>query len=194
MPKIEIEIPDIDPELLVESMAAQVLNAHVTHAFADDVDGDPEASPERVPLRLRGAGSTKIALALRSYLDAKIAELAKTLVLEKFDQVIGERVAAAVDAVLAEGWAITDGYGNARGPRLDLKGHISELLQRQRDAELGKPRKAIIDTLVEKAVGDFIDRELAVELKAARETLRKQLDVMITGKFTETIKSALGLR
>src|SRR5689334_11401337 len=104
---------------------AEKLLAETQEYDVDDPDGPP---PKQYWER------KQIGKQLRLYLDKRITELAETMVRERFDEVIHERIAAAVDEVLRDGWVKTDEYGDRNGEVIDLKGRISrELLQQTGD-------------------------------------------------------------
>ena len=181
--KIETEIPDINRDEVIEAMARQILTTWV-----DDIDldtGETSRSPR----------PTRLGLAMRSYLDEKIGKLADALVREQFDAVIKGRIGATVDAVLVEGWPVTDGYGNARvSQRVDLKGRISEALTEKHGDGYSKPKLTIVEQLIRDEVSRLFSREFNAEVEEARKVLREQLGSAVAGKFAETIKAALGIR
>lgn len=180
--KIEIEVADIRREEVIESMAAQLLTEW--HDENDDETG---------PTRYRR--ETNLGRDLKAFLEKKIAGLAETLVREQFDAVIHERIAKTVDDVLAAGWVRTDEYGNAIGSdRLDLKARISKLISdKQRDG-YGGPQYTLSEKLIKEAVEKTLTRELNHEITAARNSLKAQLDAIVSGKFAETLKAAMGVK
>lgn len=180
--KIEAEIADIDRDEVIEAMARQLLTRYSMEYESDT--GVPYEQPHKTPLNR----------AMRALLERKIDLLAQTLVRERFDRVVTERIAAAVDVVLDNGWTATDNYGNAKGPRVDLRGHISELLHDKKSEGYNKPSYTLAERLVTDKVSEVFSKELNKEIEAARAALRVQLDGMITTKFAETLKAALGLR
>lgn len=177
--KIETEIPDINREEVIEAMARQLLGE-----WHEEVEHDVNASYMR-------HYPTKLGAAMKKYLDDKIEGLAQTLVREKFDQVIQDRIAAAVDAVLKEGWVKTDEYGSARGPAMDLKGRISEYLNHHDRYSSGGKR---IEGIVKEHVEKTLSGELRKEVDAAVASLRAQLNAAVSNKFVEAIKAAMGVR
>ncbi len=176
--KIEFDIADIDRDEVIDAMARQLLN-----------EWHEETDPETGPTRYRR--ETKLGASMRQYLDQKIDGLADTLVREKFDQVVGERIVAAVDEVLREGWTKTDEYGSARGPKVTLKDRISEFLS-QRD------RYSSNQNVIDKAIKESLDKTLSGDFKkeidAATKSLRAQLDAAVSDKFVSAIKAAMGVK
>ncbi len=179
--KIEFDIQDISRDEVIESMARQLL-----------VEWHEETDPESGPQTYRR--QTKLGEQMKHYLDSKIAELADVLVREQFDKVVIQRIAAQVDAVLAEGWQVTNQYGEARGPKVDLKGRITELLLKPgRDSYGNGESMTPIDRQVKAAIDGLIGKEFAKDIETARKSLKAQLDASVAAKFTDTLKKALGL-
>lgn len=102
-----------------------------------------------------------------------------------------ERIGAAVDACLAEGWRKTDGYGTSTGPTLTLKDRIGEILSKASDSY---NRATIIDTAITKAIENTLSSDFAPILTAAKRKLSEMLDGIVLSKVAETMKAALGLK
>ena len=170
--KLEFEIKDIDRDEVIYAMAQ-----HLLRRWSDD-DGE---SP------------TDLGRSLANAVSQRITKIADEVVRQHFDDTIRERIAAAVDTVLAEGWYESDGYGGRRGDRIDLKARINVAMTAQRgDSYSRKP--SILQERIDEAVKATLDKEFEPVIKQARETLRKQLDAAVMTKVTETVKAALGLR
>jgi len=175
--KIEIEIPDITQEQVVEAMASRLLETRFAD-FEDDRSADGSRLGDRIAMAV----------------ERRIVTIAERLVHEHFDADIKERIGDAVTVVIEEGWYKTDSYGNRQGDRLDLKGRINEILTEKRSDAYNGPKHTIAEKLVLERVKMTFDSAFTQEINGAKAALRQQLDALITGKFTAAIKEALGLR
>jgi len=174
--KIEVEIADISRQEIVEAVARRVLGQ----------DRRDDEGPQQ----------SSIEILFRRLLESQIKGLAESLVREKFDEVIASRIDYAVDTVLSEGWACTDGYGNVLllGQKVDLKGRIAQQLEKMSGEGYSKPRLKHIDRLVIETLEKTLQMEFKPAIDAARKALRDQLDTAVMTKFAEAVKSALGIR
>lgn len=176
--KIEFEIQDINRDEVIEAMARQLL-------VEWHEENDPETGPTTY---LR---ETKLGDAMKRYLDQKIGDFAESLVREKFDEVIADRIASAVDDVLAEGWTKTDEYGSARGPKVDLKARIGSYLSEQ---DRYSSNQNVIDKAIKAALDKTLAGDFKKEIESAVKSLRSQLEAAVSSKFTDAIKTAMGVK
>ncbi len=170
--KLEFDIKDIDRDEVVDAMAQ-----HLLRRWSDD-DGE---SP------------TDLGRSLASAVSDRITKIADEVVRQHFDDTIRARIAAAVDAVLAEGWYESDGYGGRKGERHDLKARINAAMIAPRGDSYNR-RPPILQERIDEAIKATLDKDFGPVIAQARETLRKQLDATVMTKVTETVKAALGLR
>ncbi len=170
--KIEFDIKDIGRDEVVDAMAHSLL-----HRWSDD-DGD---SPSDLGRSLGNA------------VKAKIDEVARELVRQHFDDVIRDRIASAVDAVLTEGWYENDGYGGRRGERIDLKARINAALTAPRGDSYHR-QPSLLQERLDAAAKSMLDKEFGKIAEDAKAKLRQQLDGAVLAKVAETIKTAIGLR
>jgi hypothetical protein len=183
--KIDIEIPDITQQAVIEAMAARLLADTYEH---DDSDPDnPDPTPRFNWDRKR------IGHHLRTYFEAKVAELADQAVRRVFDEAIRDRIYAAIDAVLAEGWQETNGYGESTGAKLDLKGRIGKLLTETRGDSYNR-QKSVLGEHTEKAVESIVAKEFQPVIDAAKAHLKTCLDEKVMKTVSATIANAVGLR
>lgn len=179
--KIECEIEDINRDEVIAAMAAKLLGD--TYEDPDDPTSAPRSSWDR----------KHIGKHLRAYFDAKVAELAEQTVRAAFDSAIRERIYAAVDEVLADGWRATNEFGEPRGERIDLKGRISKLLTEARGDHYSR-QPSVLDARIKEAVDGFLGRDLNPIIEAAKENLKKCLDAKVMKTVSDTITNAVGLR
>ena len=175
--KIEIDIGEIGREHLLEAMADKLLSAYVRE---EDTNSTYRTH-------------SPLAEQMRSLIEEKISDIAEKAVRERFEEVARERITAAVDAVLAEGWQRTDEFGNKIGEHVDLKGRISQIITEKRNDGYNRPALTLAERLVKESVEKMFADKFGKEIEAAQKDMRKQLDAVVAGKFTETIKRALGV-
>jgi hypothetical protein len=178
--KIECEIRDINHDEVVHAMASRLLQRWSSS------EGEDGGEPSELGKQLGRAVGRAV--------NARIEQIAVSLVREAFDTAIVERIAAAVDAVLAEGWRKTNSYGDAVGDRVDLKGRISEVILEKKSEGYQGAKYTLAESLVRERVTEVMDRDLKAEVEKAKASLRAQLDAAVTAKFVETLKQALGVR
>jgi hypothetical protein len=142
--------------------------------------------------------------AIKSHIEERIAEqieesFRKTLdstirarVNELVDEFSKEQIRKAVADAIAEGWQQTNSYGESVGAKVGLKGRIADMLNKQEGDYNNRMTRA--DKLTKEVIEAELRGQFAKEIAAAREKFKTQLDGVIAAKFTETIKSALGLR
>lgn len=182
--KLDIEIPDITQDQVIEAMAARLLGSEYEHS------GDPD-DPTPVPTRW---DRKAIGKHLRTYFEGKVDELARQAVRDGIDDAIRARIAEAVDAVLSEGWQQTNNYGEPSGKKLDLKARISELLTTARGDGYSGRKPALMEEHVQKAVEGFLSKELTPVIDEAKASLKRQLDAKVMKVVADTITNAVGLR
>jgi len=131
----------------------------------------------------------------------KLYEELERLVRRRFDEqvdkqiddlvaVVGaDRIEAAVEKALAEGWPRTNTYGENVGERIGLKERIAEILFKP----TGYDRKTYVDEVCAKTVEAVMRGELGKEIEAARDSLRKALNDAVKEKLATAVKGAFGI-
>ena len=180
--KIEFEIKDIERDEVVGAIAGQLLTEWVTE-HDDDTGGE-----------VQYARRSAMAEALRRAVIARIDSIAAEVVRAGFDSVIKDRITAAVDGVLAEGWQETNNYGESKGARLDLKARIGKLLTETRGDGYSRQQPSVLDAAVSAATNGFLSKELQPVIDAAKANLKKCLDATVMKTVADTITNAVGLR
>lgn len=173
--KLEFNLNDITRDDLIAAMADKLLTSYVREEETNSTY--PTHSP--------------LAKQMKALIDAKISEVATSYTRNAIDEKIKVRISEAVDAVLAEGWQRTDEYGTARGPKVGLKERISELMLK---AGSSYDRDNAIDKQIKASVSSVLTNEFQKEIDAAKAKVRAELDSVLSGKVTEALKSAMGLR
>jgi hypothetical protein len=173
--KIECELKDIDHDEVVDAMARRLLERW--SAAEGEDSGGPGAMGER----------------LGRAVNERIKQIADSLVRAAFDSTIKDRISAAVDAVLAEGWYETDSYGGRKGERIDLKARIGKTLTEARGDSYHR-NPSLLHERLDATIKGFLDKEFSEVIHAAKTTLKEQLDTSVMRTVADTIKAALGLR
>lgn len=175
--KIEIEIPEIQRAEVVDALANQLL-----HNWSVDDEGNPHEI------------ESTLGNAMRKALTARIDAIATEVVQKHFDDTIRERITGAVDAVIAEGWYESDGFGGRRGERIDLKARINKALIEPRGDGYHGRKPSLLEERIGKAAETLFDSEFKKVVEDAKTKLRQQLDGTVMSKVAASIKEALGLR
>lgn len=173
--KLEFNMADITRDDLIAAMADKLLTSYVREE--DTNSTYPTHSP--------------LAEAMRKLIDQKISALAQEYVRNTLDDTIRARISATVDAVIADGWQQTNSYGEPSGKRITLKERVSDLLLKAQDRY---DRSNWLDKQIKAAAEGVLTKEFKAEIDAAKAKVRAELDAVLTGKVTEALKSAIGLK
>lgn len=115
----------------------------------------------------------------------------KATVDEVIREVVQDKVAVAVEAILAEGWRKTDSYGSPQGPPMTLKDRVSEMLT-ARDRYSNS--LSYLDQTVAKEVDGVLRGELGQAIEDAKKKVRETLDSAVMTKLQQALKEGLGLK
>lgn len=141
---------------------------------------------------------------IRDVIERRIAEKVQEQFDDVFDAAIRKRVAELVDDItrkqveksvteaLDEGWQATNSYGEPVGQKIGIKGRLGEMLTKNVGDYNNRMTHA--DKLTKEVIDATFRAEFGKEIKAAQERFRQALDAEVAGRFTATIKAALGLR
>lgn len=180
--KIETEIPDINRDEIIGAMASKILLEWVREH--DPEQGGTVEYPQK----------TELAKLLAKGVHQTIERLVTAMLREHFETTIKATVEKTVSDVLAEGWRRTDPYGHPKGEVISFKERINEIITEDTARGYGQPKRTLAQNLVVESVTKVFSEQFGKEIETARAELRRQLDAVVSGKFTETIKQALGLR
>lgn len=125
--------------------------------------------------------------AVEERVSASVADAVSDLVKE----ISHKRIAAAVDAALAEGWQKTDEYGSTTGVKRTLKERISDILN-ERDRYSNGRRW--LDELVKTQVNEAISKNFKADIEAAREKFKSEVDATLTGVIKKAIAEHFGVK
>lgn len=134
----------------------------------------------------------RIAEAVEAQFENSLSEMISARVAQLVDDISHEHIRKAVEDAITDGWQQTNTYGEPVGPKVGLKGRIAELLSKQEGSY--DHRKTRAEKIAEEAIDAALRAQFGKEIEAARKQFKEKLDGVIAAKFTETIKSALGLR
>jgi hypothetical protein len=102
-----------------------------------------------------------------------------------------ERVGKEIDRVLAEGWPVTNEYGEAKGTNLTLKDRIGKILNMQ--DRYGSSQRWL-DERVKAQVQETLNKDLKADIQAARDKFKTEVDAVLTATIREALAKNLGLR
>lgn len=123
---------------------------------------------------------------VKAAIDAKVEEAVDAAVAEMVEQIGRERVGAAIDKTLSEGWPTVNSYGERVAcSNRTLKDRIGEILN-AKDSYSSNGRW--LDTHVKNLVDDAIRKHFQKDIDAARASFKQQVD----GVLSAVVKKALG--
>lgn len=154
------------------------------HTANVTVDVDTDEIKRLVEMRLADKVSEQFDRVFDDIIRRKVTELV--------DDITRRQIEKAVTDALDEGWQSTNSYGEAIGPRVGLKGRIADMLSKTTGDYNNRMTQA--DKITKDVIDSAFRSEFGKEIKAAQENFKKAVDAEIAGRFTSTIKSALGLR
>jgi hypothetical protein len=137
---------------------------------------------EALTREVHNRASDLIDKAIREGIQPALEEALSTLAVEV--------LRPAVVAVLEEGWQPTDGYGNPKGDRMDIKGII-------RDSLVGKKNtyeESAAERIANEVVRTEYKRDIDGEIAKLRDGFRKQVDEALQVKFRDAMAEALGIK
>lgn len=110
---------------------------------------------------------------------------------EKLVEKIGrERVGKEIDRVLAEGWVITNEYGEARGSAT-LKDRISQMLNA---TDRYSSNGTWLNQRVKEQVNEALHKDLKADIEGARNKFKAEVDAVLTATIREALAKNLGLK
>ena len=131
----------------------------------------------------------QVAAQVTKLFEAKVAESVESAVNDLVNQIAREHIEQAVRDVLAEGWTLTNEYGEGRG-KASLKDRISTMLNNH-DRYSG--RGTFAATIVKEETEKALRGELKDEIEKAKAQLRAEVDGVTRAKLNEALRSALGV-
>jgi macrodomain Ter protein organizer (MatP/YcbG family) len=139
--------------------------------------------------------SERINREVTEQLDRTIEGQITDAVRERLDKLVEdltmERVSKEIDAILEEGWTLTNQYGEPTGRKLTLRDRVRSYFDSKADSY---DRMSRVEKWIHEGVTSALKGALDEEIKSARERLRKSFDEVLQAKFTATIRDALGLK
>jgi hypothetical protein len=123
---------------------------------------------------------------VKAAIDSKVDEAVGSAVAEMVEQIGRDRVSAAIDKTLNEGWPTVNSYGERVAcSNRTLKDRIGEILS-AKDSYSSNGRW--LDTLVKNLVNDAVTKHFQKDIDAARASFKQQVD----GVLSSVVKKALG--
>ncbi len=179
---------DITADAVVDQVAKHLMGYVVRDETACGYDPDEDVEPETTAPRY-GRDRSTIADMVKNI----VAERTRRAVDAAVEKVTEERIAEAVDKVLAEGWRKTNNWGEPTGPATNLRGRINEILHQNIERDY-RHKGARIDVIIGEAIEAALGKEFKPLLEAAAAKFKAALEGTIAAKLQETLKAALGLR
>lgn len=147
-----------------------------------------QVEPWMVEERIAAAVQQQVEAAVEAHVGEAVREAVTALV----DDISRKRVSDEIDKVLAEGWPITNSYGERSGcGSKSLKDRVGEILN-ARDQYSSNGR--FIDKKVTDAVDQAIRKDFAADIKAARESFKTQVDGVLAAVVKKAVGDRLGIK
>lgn len=102
-----------------------------------------------------------------------------------------KRIAAEIEKTLAEGWQITNEYGESKGTRKTLKDRIGEILNH--NDRYGNNRRWL-DELVQKRVDETLKTDLKGDIDAAKAKFKSEVDGVLTNVIKKAVSDHFGIK
>lgn len=125
-------------------------------------------------------------------IESKVEEAVGSAVAAMVEQIGRDRIGAAIDKTLAEGWPTVNSYGERTAcSNRTLKDRIGEILN-AKDAYSGNGRW--IENQVKAAVDTAIKKHFDRDIQAARESFKSQVDGVLAAVVTKALGEHLGVK
>jgi len=128
---------------------------------------------------------------VQSTIDEAIQKHIEATLVATTEEIITSRIAAAVDAVLEEGWQRTNAYGEKMGPAIGIKERISEMLLKPDQLASDYDSRTRIDKAIESAVERTMRDHLAGPIAAARKKYEELVDQKAIAAFGSLLRKAV---
>jgi hypothetical protein len=132
----------------------------------------------------------KVGEVVAARLENKAADAIEARVQAIVDELSRERIGKVIDEVLAEGWAVTNNYGESTGKKITVRERVSGFFNGE-DRYRGN---SFVGDWLRQSIDRDLKKAVEEEVKTAKEKLRAMFDEAITGKFAATIREALTLK
>lgn len=107
---------------------------------------------------------------------------------------IQERAEAAVDALIAEGFAEFDSYSGQVRKRTSVSELINKAMTERSRGGYNEPEMSAAERAVGRAVAAVFDKALEAEIAKVKADFKKQADSVFQAKIVAGLKEAIGLR
>lgn len=171
----------IDDERLVDAVAERIIAMHSTEY---DDEGEP------IP-------STRGRQTFEDAIRTTVNRMVRAAVEEQIKAITAEKITAAVEEIMAEGWQVTNSYGEPSGPRVTLRDRVSKIITDAQDGGWNGNRKRLIDAIVERKLAEMFDHRsgpIGQAVAEAQTKLKASIDGQVMSALNTTLRQALGLR
>ena len=136
---------------------------------------------------IRAAIDRQVEAAIERAVDDAVTDAVTKLV----EGVGRERIGKEIERVMAEGWPMTNEYGEAKGTSVTVKDRISKILnERDRYNSNG----TFIDQTVKRQVDETLNKTLKADIQAAKDKFKAEVDAVLTATIREALAKNLGLK
>lgn len=136
---------------------------------------------------VRSAIERQVKASVEKAVEDAVGEAVSALV----DRIGQERVGKEIARVMAEGWPVTNEYGESRGSSVTVKDRISKILNA---TDRYSNRGTYIDETIKRQVEETLNKTLKADIEAARNKFKAEVDAVLTATIREALAKNLGLK
>jgi len=129
---------------------------------------------------------------VQEQIEKKLDETIETAVSAAANEVIADKLRAQAEAIIADGWTETDGYGRTTRVRT-LRDLMTDLLTKPSGDSYSRNREPFATKVIKEALSAAITKNFAADIAAAQKELKGMLDASVKEKLANALKQALGL-
>jgi len=182
---------DMEEENQAEYERARTREA-VTGSATVSITGLPIAAveaavEETTASMIRNAGFIDLA-------GKQIAKAAREAVAMVTPEVVREQLGLEVAKILAEGVPEFDSYNGQVKKHTSVQEMVAKALEARTGDHYDRNRPTLLETMVKAAVQEVFTKELTKVVDDAKVAVRQQVDAVVTGRLSEALRAALGVK
>jgi hypothetical protein len=112
---------------------------------------------------------------------------------QRIDAVGQEEIRKRVVEALETGFRRTNSFGEPTGETITLKERLAAMLSKAESSGY-RETQTVVDRITREEIEKALRGAFATEISNAAKAFRAKVDAVLTGKLTEALKQAMGLR